>query len=320
MPGKRIDVHTHYLPDYYREALVAAGITRPDGMPKIPEWSEASALAAMDRLEIAIAMLSISSPGVHFGDDQAARQLSRRLNETAARLVRKQPDRFGFFAITPLPDVVGAVAEACYALDELGADGVVLETNHHGVYLGDEELAPLYAELNRRKAVVFIHPTSPTCPCCESLALGYPRPMLEFIFETTRSVMQMILSGTTARYSDLRIIVPHAGAMLSVLAGRVEIHLPILEQEQGHGFPDVRTELRKLHYDLAGAPVPELLGALLHVANRRHLHYGSDWPFTPTEACEKLAGQLDATPLFDADTLRAAMSGNARELFPRLAH
>lgn len=319
MPDKRIDVHIHFLPDYYREALVTAGLTMPDGMPKIPDWSEDEALKAMDRLGIETAMFSISSPGVHFGDDRAAAELARRVNETAAQFVRKRPDRFGFFAITPLPDAHGAVAEAVYALDQLGADGVVLETNHHGVYLGDDKMAPLYTELDRRKTVAFIHPTSPSCPCCESLALGYPRPMLEFLFETTRSVMQMILSGTTTRYADLRVIVPHAGAMLSVLAGRVEMLMPVLEQEQGQGFPDVRKELRKLHYDLAGAPVPELLGALLHVADPQHLHYGSDWPFTPLDSCEELAAKLDATPLFDEDTHRAAMSGNARRLFPRLA-
>ena len=318
MPGKRIDVHTHFLPDYYHDALVAAGITQPDGMPQIPAWSEAAALAAMDRLEVATAMLSISSPGVHFGDDRAARELSRRLNETAAQLVRARPDRFGFFAVTPLPDVEDAVAEACHALDALGADGVVLETNHHGVYLGDDRLAPLYTELNRRKAVIFVHPTSPSCPCGASLALGYPHPMLEFIFETTRSVVQMILSGTTARYPDLRIIVPHAGAMLPVIASRVELMVPLLPKRE-EPYPDVRAELRKLHYDLAGAPLPELLGVLLQVADQQRLHYGSDWPFTTLEACEKLARQLDATSLLDAETLRAAMSENARRLFPRLA-
>ena len=123
---KRVDVHIHFLPDYYREALAVAGQSKPDGMPKIPEWSEADALKTMDRLDIGTAMLSVSSPGVHFGDDHAARQLSRRLNETAAQLVRKHTDRFGFFAITPLPDMDGTIAEARHALDELGADGVVL--------------------------------------------------------------------------------------------------------------------------------------------------------------------------------------------------
>ena len=317
---KRVDVHIHFLPDYYREALAAAGHSRPDGMPKIPEWSEADALQTMDRLNIGTAMLSVSSPGVHFGDDHAARQLSRRLNETAAQLVRKHPDRFGFFAITPLPDMEGAIAEARYALDELGADGVVLETNHHGVYLGDEKMERLYTELNQRKVVAFIHPTSPSCSCCESLALGYPRPIMEFLFETTRSVVQVILSGVTTRYPNLRFIVPHAGAMLPVIASRVELLSPLLPQTKDQPLPDLRAELRKLHYDLAGAPLPELLGALLQVADKSHLHYGSDWPFTPADACLKLARQLDATSLFDPEALQAAMGGNARQLFPRLAH
>lgn len=314
---KRIDVHQHFLPDYYRDALVAAGLSRPDGMPQIPAWSEADALETMDRLGIGTAMLSISSPGVHFGNDQAACGLARRVNDTAAQLVRKHSGRFGFFAITSLPDVEGAVAEACHALDELGADGVTLETNHHGVYLGDDKLAPLYAELNRRKAVVFIHPTSSSCSCGKSLALGYPRPMLEFIFETTRSVTQMILSGTTTRYPDLRVVVPHAGAALPVLASRVEAFTSGQNRE-GRPTPDLRAELRRLHYDLAGAPLPELLGALLQIADHQRLHYGSDWPFTPADACEKLAAELDATSLLDPDTRRAAMCENARRLFPRL--
>ncbi len=318
-PVKRIDVHVHFVPQEYREALVAAGQSKPDGMPKIPDWSEAEALKTMDRLNIGTAMLSISSPGVHFGDDQAARLLSRRLNETAAQLVRKYPDRFGFFAITPLPDVNGALAEARYALDELGADGVVLETNHRGVYLGDERMEPLYAELNRRKTVAFIHPTSPACPCCESVSLGYPRPLMEFLFETTRSVVQLILSGATTRHPDLRVIVPHAGAMLSVVASRIEAQADLVPRKEGQPLPDLRADLRRLHYDLAGAPLPELLGALLQIADRQKLHYGSDWPFTPADACEKLVRQLDATPLLDPETLQNAMSENARRLFPRLA-
>ena len=177
----------------------------------------------------------------------------------------------------------------------------------------------LYAELNWRKTVAFIHPTSPSCSCCESLALGYPRPIMEFLFETTRSVVQMILSGVTIRYPDLRIIVPHAGAMLPVIASRVELLSPLLPLAKDHPLPDLRAELRKLHYDLAGAPLPELLGALLQVADKNHLHYGSDWPFTPADACEKLARQLDATPLLNADAKHATMDGNARQLFPRLA-
>ncbi len=312
----RIDIHVHFVPDFYRDALVAAGLDKPDGIARLPSWNEASALQTMDELGVRTAMLSISSPGVHFGDAVAARDLSRRVNEEAARLVRAHPGRFGFFASTPLPDVKAAIDEVQYALDVLGADGVALETNHHGVYLGDERLEPLYAEIGRRSAVVFIHPTSPHCSCGSDL--GYPRPMLEFMFETTRSVTNLILSGATGRYPGMRVVVPHAGAALPVMLGRIELLLPILSQP-GRSMPDVRAEFKRLHFDLAGAPVPELLGALLQVADPTRIHYGSDWPFTPTPACVQLAGTLDATELL-ADKLRdAVMSGNSERLFPRLA-
>lgn len=317
MSQSRIDVHAHYLPDFYRQALAESGHARPDGMPKIPEWGEASALQTMDTLGVQTAMLSISSPGVHFGDDGAARALAARLNDEGARLKRDRPDRFGFFAVTSLPDADGAVAEAVRALDTLNADGVVLETNFGGVYLGDEKLEPLYRELNARRAVVFLHPTSPSCPCCEELALGYPRPMLEFMFETTRSVSQMILSGVTQRYPDLRIVVPHAGAALPVLASRIEALMPIFGREGA--VPDMKAEMARLFYDLAGAPLPELLGALLQIARPGHLLYGSDWPFTPTEGCAALARKLDETPLLAGDLHALAMRGNALSLFPRLA-
>lgn len=252
MTQRRIDVHAHYLPEFYRQALAENGQSRPDGMPKIPEWSEASALQTMDTLGVQTAMLSISSPGVHFGDDGAARALAARLNDEGARLKRQNPNRFGFFAVTPLPDVDGAVR----ALDRLDADGVTLETNFHGVYLGDEKLEPLYRELNARRAVVFLHPTSPSCPCCESLALGYPRPMLEFMFETTRSVSQMILSGVLQRFPDLRIVVPHAGAALPVLASRIESQHALLQGTSADETlaANFKSEMAKLYYDLAGAP------------------------------------------------------------------
>ena len=317
----RIDVHTHYLPEFYRQALIENGQSHPDGMPKIPEWSEASALQTMDALGIQTAMLSISSPGVYFGDDSAARALSRRINDEGARLKRKNPGRFGFFAITPLPDVGGAIAEATRALDELGADGVAVESNHHGVYLGDTHLEPLYQALNARKAVLFIHPTSPSCSCCESLALGYPRPMLEFMFETTRTVSSMILAGVTRRFPDLRIVVPHAGAALPVLASRIESQHALLKGTSADETlaANFKKEMAKLYYALAGAPLPELLSALLQIARPDHLLYGSDWPFTPAEGCAALAQKLDETPLLAGDLRAQAMRGNALSLFPRLA-
>ncbi|HEY5647288.1 MAG TPA: amidohydrolase family protein [Pseudomonadales bacterium] len=194
-----VDVHHHFLPDSYRRAATAAGHAQPDGMPELPAWSEAEMLAMVDAVAIEFAALSISSPGAHFGDDGAARDLARLANEEGARLKSTHPTRVGFFASLPLPDVAGALAEIDHALDVLHADGVVLYSNNGGVYPGDCRLDTVFAELDRRKAIVFIHPTSPHCPCCTQGEHPLPRPVLGFMFETTRAVTNLIVSGTLAR-------------------------------------------------------------------------------------------------------------------------
>lgn len=313
----RIDVHAHFIPAFYRQALIEAGLSKPDGIRAIPEWDEAVMLSLMDRLGVATAMLSISSPGVHFGDDTKARALSRRVNEEARRLVNAHPGRFGFFASVPLPDVQGALEEVAYALDTLQADGLAFETNQHGLYLGDSRLEPLYAELDRRHAVVFVHPTSPACDCSARLRESYPQPMLEFIFDTTRSISDMVLSGVLKRYPNIRVIVPHAGAALPMLTERIELLLPLLGQ--GGDAVSMRAAMRTLHFDLAGAPVPEMLGALLQVADPSHIHYGSDYPFTPADTCDALLRKIESTPLLDQAMRLRVLRDNSRTLFPQLA-
>jgi predicted TIM-barrel fold metal-dependent hydrolase len=313
----RVDVHAHYVTSTYRKAAEGAGHAQPDGMPALPQWSVREALESMDRLRIQTAFLSISSPGVHFGDNAAATTLARSVNEEAARARSDHPRRFGVFASLPLPDVDGALKELEYAFDVLKVDGVVLETNHHGVYLGDAKLEPLYAELNKRRGVIFIHPTSPWCSCCEAVSFGYPRPMIEFMFETTRSVTNMILSGALSRHPEISVIVPHAGATLPVLADRIAA-LTSLVKVSDVTADDVFALLRRLYYDLAGAPVPRLLGALLQIADQKRILYGSDWPFTPNAIAEAFAKKIDATALLDGETRRLIYRDNAWSLFPRL--
>jgi len=189
-----VDVHAHFLTDAYVARARAAGHDVPDGMPGWPRWSPDEHLELMDRVGIDSAVLSVSSPGVHFGDDNAARALAREVNEAGAQIVRDHPGRFGLFASLPVPDVDDALAEIGYALDTLHADGVLLETNVHGVYLGNPALEPVFAELARRHATVLLHPASP--PCWQQTALGRPRPMIEFIFDTARAVTDLVLGGT----------------------------------------------------------------------------------------------------------------------------
>jgi len=302
-----IDVHAHFRPEWYRAAACAAGHAQPDGFPQLPAWSAEEHVAVMDRLGIATSLLSISSPGVYFGDAAAARELAREMNELGRRAVVDHPGRFGLFASLPLPDVDAAIAEIARCGD---ADGFVLLTNVGGTYLGDPALEPVFRELNRRKARVFIHPTSPAC--WQQTSLGRPRPMLEFFFDTTRAVVNLVLNGVITRHPDVEIIVPHAGATLPMVADRVGIFARLLQVDAA---VDVARDLARLHYDLAGFPVPRQLDALLTMTTREHLHYGSDYPFTPefavALAAEALAAAGDA-PGSLMDTLRA----NTRRLFP----
>ncbi len=308
VPNK-IDVHAHYLPETYRAALVAAGHDRPDGFPFVPEWSAEEHVAAMDRLGIATSLLSISSPGVWFGAATAARDLAREMNETGRRAVVDHPGRFGLFASLPLPDVDAAVAEIAYCCDRLDADGFVLLTNVGGTYLGDPSWAPVFRELDRRQARVLVHPTSPAC--WEHTSLGRPRPMLEFFFDTTRAVVDLVLNGTVARHPGIELIVPHAGATLPMIVDRVNVFSRLLAIDPS---VDVLRDVARLHYDLAGFPIPRQLDALLTITTREHLHYGSDFPFTPEAAIAMAAERLDAT-----GSLVEALRSNTERLFPALA-
>jgi predicted TIM-barrel fold metal-dependent hydrolase len=309
-----IDFHAHYVPDFYRDAALAAGHEHPDGMPGIPPWSPAEALAMMDRQGIAAAVVSISSPGVHFGDDGQARTLARQVNEYGAGLVADHPDRFALLASLPLPDVAGAVDEIAFAYDTLDVDGIVIETNVDGIYLGDERLAPVWDALNARDALVVLHPTSP--PGWELVARGRPRPMLEFPIDTARAVADLLLSGALERHPRLTVVVPHAGGVLPAVADRVATFAMLLPEAQGL---DVAGQLRRLYFDLAGMPLPHQLPSLLALAGTDRLLYGSDWPFTPEPLVAHLSSALESTTLLDADAALAMRSDTAETLLPRLA-
>jgi predicted TIM-barrel fold metal-dependent hydrolase len=299
----KIDVHAHYLPDGYRAALVRAGHEQPDGMPWIPEWSAVEHVAAMDRLGIATSLLSISSPGVCLGDGRSVVDLTREVNEDGRRAVTDHPGRFGLLASLPLPDVDAAVAEIAYCCDRLGVQGFVLLTNVGGTYVSDPSFDPVFAELDRRRARVLLHPTSPACWDCTSL--DRPRPMLEFLFDTTRTVVDLVLNGTIARHQDLELIIPHVGATLPLVADRVQAFATVLAPAV-----DVVGDLARLHFDLAGYGGSRQLDALLALTTLEHLHYGSDFPFTPEPVAAAALDRLEGV-----DSLVATLRANTARLF-----
>lgn len=309
----RIDVHAHYLPDRYRRRLAAAGHTQPDGMPAIPDWSAVDHVALMDRLGIATSLLSVSTPGVHLDGGASAADVAREVNEAGRKAVVDHPGRFGLLGSLPLPDVDATLAEIDHCCDELHVDGFVLLTNVDGTYLGDPVWDPVFAELDQRKARVLVHPTSPAC--WEQTSLRRPRPMLEFLFDTTRAVVNLVLNGTIARHPDLRLIIPHGGATLPVIADRVAMFSLALGVDPS---VDVLRDLAGLHFDLSGTPLPRQLKALLDLTEPDHLHYGSDYPFTPDFVAALAAEQLDAAGE-PAGSLAAGLRANTLALFPELA-
>ncbi|MEV4136731.1 amidohydrolase family protein [Dactylosporangium sp. NPDC049742] len=312
-PTGLIDFHAHFVTGDYVAAARAAGIEHPDGMPGWPSWSAEAHLELMDRGGIGRSYLSISSPGVHFGHDTAARALARDVNEFGAAVRSRRPERFGHFATLPLPDVDGARAEAAYALDTLGADGIVVESNHHGMYLGDGRLEPLWQDLDRRGALVFVHPTSP--PHAESVALGRPRPMLEFLFDTARTAADLVFSGVLVRHPRIRWLLTHGGGVLPLLADRMDMFRAAFPMGAAPDAPTVTSQLRRLWYDMAGTPFPRQIPALDAAFGTARLVYGSDYCWTPAAAALAQIAAVDAAPPpSDTATWRDLTTRNAHEL------
>lgn len=302
--GGWIDVHAHFTTPEYIAAASAAGYDRPDGMAGYPGWSADEHVRLMDEHGIATAILSMSSPGVHFGDDAAAIALARAVNLVAAEAIAGHPGRFDAFTSLPLPAVDDAVAELRFGMDELGFAGAVVETNAHGLYLGNAAMDPIYAELDARSGILFIHPTTPVCG--ELSALGRPRPMIEFLFDTARTVTDMVLAGVPDRFPRMQVIVPHVGGVIPLIADRIQGFMTIFG-DPSQPKPDVHGALRRFHYDLAGDPFPRMLPALLALVDREHVLYGTDYPWTPAPGVAKRIAAIAADdPTWQASTTAAA--------------
>jgi predicted TIM-barrel fold metal-dependent hydrolase len=317
-PG-RIDVHSHYLPAPYQKALLDAGMRTADGGFPVPGWSAEDHLRSMARRGVACSMLSISSPHVQFLDAARAARLAREVNEAGAQLCSDHPGKFGVLAVLPLPDVAASLAELAYACDRLGVDGVGLETNARGLYLGDPAFAPLFDELERRKATVFLHPTSPAC--FEQIGMGFPAPMIEFPFDTARTVTSLLYNSTLVSRPNIKVILSHGGGALPLLVSRIAglAQMPIVTPRPEKGAAEVLEQVRRLYFDLALSANPATLGALLQVTDHAHILFGTDFPWAPAPAIDGNTASFGK--LMDgltAEQRRMVEYRNAAELFPRL--
>jgi 6-methylsalicylate decarboxylase len=289
-----VDVHAHFLTGEYVDAAIAEDIQHPDGMPQWPSWSAKQHLSLMQDNGIRHAILSLSSPGVSFAGAANAPALARRVNDFAARTVAANPERFSFFASLPLPDVDAAICEAIRATNTHGAAGVVLMSNNGGRYLGDESLDPLWECLDKRQSAVFVHPTSP--PDAHAISLGRPAPMIEFMFETTRTITDLIFASVISRYPHIRFLIPHCGAALPLLAARIEMFRSLWPAPNGDtpGPLTTDTQLQRMWFDTAGHPLPTHAGVLRDVVGSNRILYGSDYCWTPAFAVGHQLAALDA--------------------------
>ena len=315
----RIDVHQHVVPPFWAKALPTHG-GDPSGARSgdpsstvLPRWSPESAIEFMDSQEIGTAILSLTSPGIVRWDKSDRREMARRINDYTQGLVAKRPDRFGHFATLPLPDVDGALSELEYAFDTLRADGVILLGNYAEKYLGDAVFEPLWAELDRRQAVVFLHPGLPLPPVA-----GVAGPLVDYPFDTTRTAVQLVLNGIVDRYPRARIILAHAGGFLPYASHRFAELAHVFRPDAARPA-DILASFQRFYLDTALSSSPAALPSLQAFAENRRILFGTDFPFAPADVAGYFTTKLDGYDGLTADERRAISHRNAWTLFPHLA-
>lgn len=306
----RIDVHHHLSPPGYVAAAGASGVADP----LMKGWTVEKSIAEMDRAGIATSILSVTTPAVSFAQGDAARRLCRESNEWAAKLAAEHPGRFGSFAMVPLTDTDGSLREVEHALDALGADGIGLMTSYGDKWLGDPAFLPVMEELNRRKALVYTHPTAANC--CANLVRTEPPVMIEFGTDTTRTIADIVFSGNARRFPDIRWIFSHAGGTMPFLIERLVRH-PLLEPGAKATVPDgTLAELRRFFYDTAQTSNRASMSALAAIIPSSQVLFGTDYPYRT--ATDHVQGLRDAR-VFDEAEIAGIERGNAVRLMPRLA-
>jgi 6-methylsalicylate decarboxylase len=311
--GRLIDVHHHMLPPAYIEAFKDRFWARnAANAGQALSWTPDASLAAMDRHGISAAIVSISTAEFWFDNPELCRRLVRACNDFAAGMVQDHPGRFGFFATLPMPEIDATLAEIAYALDVIGADGVGFMSNYGRVWPGDPTFEPVLAELNRRKALVYVHPILPQA--CVAMQPGIGESALEYLFDTARAIASLLYNGQFMRFPDIRYVFPHAGGAMPPLAervGRMADRDRKLKAEQSS-----LQELKNLYFDVAASTNPVTLTGLLKLVPATQVMFGTDYPFVGS--MRYTIDPLRSQGLAPAD-LQAIESGTALRLFPRLA-
>jgi 6-methylsalicylate decarboxylase len=309
----RIDVHHHIIPPRWlaeeRERMSGNAMN----FEMVAKWTPDLSLEAMEKNGVATAVTSISTVIVRPNEPDRAHALARECNEFAARLVEKHPGRFGMFALLPLPHVDLCLKEIEYGASALAADGFKLQTNYEDKWPGDPAFAPVFDELNRRKAAVFFHPT--VASCCMNLLPGINPPLMEYPFDTTRAIASLLFSGTFARCPEVKFIFAHGGGTMPMLAHRIG-GLIRGRKDLAQKFPNgILPELQKLNFDVVSVTNPPAMAALLKLTTPDRLLFGSDTPYVRTEST---VGELQQMG-FGREELRGIERNNALALMPSLA-
>jgi 6-methylsalicylate decarboxylase len=309
-----IDTHHHILPDFF---------WRETNSPQAPvgglaplQWSKEAMISFMDDAGIDVAVMSVSTPGVHIGDSQRARSLARRCNELAAELVHERSDRLASFACIPLPDIDASLEELSYAFDVLGLDGLVLFTNSNGVYLGDAALEPVFEELERRKAVVFVHPNP--SPDAVAHSLGLPDNLIDFPTDTNRAVAQMHYTNRFARTPNVKYIFSHAGGSIPYLAARLALidEMAFIPGSEERG--SAADMFRRMYWDTALAASDPVLRMLRDIAGIDRVLFGTDFPYLRRDLAVNAKQRILENSELNHLEKGAILGGNAARLFPRL--
>jgi predicted TIM-barrel fold metal-dependent hydrolase len=308
----RIDVHHHLLSPMYLKRTTRFDEAGARVDSPLTHWTPQTAIESMDKAGIATALMSIAVGGVRFEKDEATRIMCRENNDYGAKMVQDYPGRFGLLASLPLPDQDASLKEIAYAYDVLKADGIALVTDYDDKWPGDPIYEPAFEELNRRNAVVFVHPTAPTC--CLKLMPNIAESWVEYDFDTSRAIISLLVNGTFEKFPNIRFIFSHSGGTSPAMAGRIDRMFP--PKTAGARAPNgVMAEVSKLYFDIASGTYPAAMDAVLDVVPVSHLLFATDIPFVKAE--ETLDGLDKYKKLSKAD-LQAINRDNAFRLFPRL--